>query len=73
MGLTHYSHILLYNQQSQNKKNLFRSLKATKFFQQTELDWVEAGIQVTIYHMYIYLFFISLCTCLSEMTPSVRV
>jgi hypothetical protein len=30
-----------------NKKNLFRSLKATKFFQQTELDWVEAGIQVS--------------------------
>ncbi|CAN0309444.1 unnamed protein product, partial [Phaeothamnion confervicola] len=29
-----------------NKKYLFKSLKATKFFQQTELDWVEAGLQV---------------------------
>ncbi|KAJ1558331.1 Pre-mRNA-processing-splicing factor 8 [Nowakowskiella sp. JEL0078] len=29
-----------------NKKYLFRQLKATKFFQQTELDWVEAGLQV---------------------------
>jgi pre-mRNA-processing factor 8 len=31
---------------SQNKKNLFKALKATKFFQITELDWVEAGLQV---------------------------
>lgn len=29
-----------------NKKFLFRSLKATKFFQSTELDWVEVGLQV---------------------------
>jgi pre-mRNA-processing factor 8 len=29
-----------------NKKYLFRSLKATKFFQTTELDWVEAGLQI---------------------------
>ena len=29
-----------------NKKYLFRSLKATKFFQSTEVDWVEAGLQV---------------------------
>ncbi|KAJ3162383.1 Pre-mRNA-processing-splicing factor 8 [Geranomyces michiganensis] len=29
-----------------NKKYLFRQLKATKFFQATELDWVEAGLQV---------------------------
>ncbi|KAJ1979992.1 hypothetical protein H4R33_005585 [Dimargaris cristalligena] len=29
-----------------NKKYLFRQLKATKFFQSTELDWVEAGLQV---------------------------
>ncbi|KAI8848655.1 pre-mRNA processing factor 8 [Chytridium lagenaria] len=29
-----------------SKKYLFRQLKATKFFQQTELDWVEAGLQV---------------------------
>jgi hypothetical protein len=28
------------------KKNLFRQLKATKFFQITRLDWVEAGLQV---------------------------
>jgi pre-mRNA-processing factor 8 len=25
---------------------LFKALKATKFFQVTELDWVEAGLQV---------------------------
>jgi pre-mRNA-processing factor 8 len=29
-----------------NRKSLFRTLKATKFFQSTELDWVEAGLQV---------------------------
>jgi hypothetical protein len=29
-----------------NKKSLLRALKATKFFQVTELDWVEAGLQV---------------------------
>jgi pre-mRNA-processing factor 8 len=29
-----------------NKKHLFRSLKATKFFQSTEMDWVEVGLQV---------------------------
>lgn len=29
-----------------NKKYLFRALKATKFFQSTEIDWVEAGLQV---------------------------
>eukprot|EP00746_Dinoflagellata_sp_MGD_P153981 gnl/MRDRNA2_/MRDRNA2_84578_c0_seq1.p1 gnl/MRDRNA2_/MRDRNA2_84578_c0~~gnl/MRDRNA2_/MRDRNA2_84578_c0_seq1.p1 ORF type:complete len:2332 (+),score=9.13 gnl/MRDRNA2_/MRDRNA2_84578_c0_seq1:810-6998(+) len=28
------------------KKNLYRALKATKFFHSTELDWVEAGLQV---------------------------
>ncbi|CAL8460792.1 g323 [Coccomyxa elongata] len=28
------------------KKSLFKALKATKFFQSTELDWVEAGLQV---------------------------
>merc|ERR1711865_475791 len=28
------------------KQNLFRALKATKFFQSTEIDWVEAGLQV---------------------------
>jgi len=29
-----------------NKKYLFRAFKQTKFFQTTELDWVEAGLQV---------------------------
>ncbi|KAJ0402534.1 hypothetical protein P43SY_000797 [Pythium insidiosum] len=29
-----------------NKKYLFKALKSTKFFQSTELDWVEAGLQV---------------------------
>ncbi|KAJ9092119.1 Pre-mRNA-processing-splicing factor 8 [Naganishia friedmannii] len=28
------------------KRNLFKSLKNTKFFQTTTLDWVEAGLQV---------------------------
>ena len=31
---------------AQNKQNLLRTLKATKFFQQTSIDWVEAGLQV---------------------------
>ena len=31
---------------SLNKKYLFRSLKQTKFFQTTQLDWVEVGLQV---------------------------
>lgn len=31
---------------SLNKKYLFRAFKQTKFFQSTELDWVEAGLQV---------------------------
>ncbi|KAL3087990.1 hypothetical protein niasHT_026411 [Heterodera trifolii] len=30
----------------QKKRYLFRSFKATKFFQNTTLDWVEAGLQV---------------------------
>eukprot|EP01041_Mallomonas_annulata_P005280 gene5280-10566_t len=29
-----------------NKKSLFKALKSTKFFQCTELDWVEVGLQV---------------------------
>ena len=33
---------------NQKKKNLFKALKATKFFQVTELDWVEAGLQVLV-------------------------
>ena len=33
-------------QKPMKKKDLMKSLKATKFFQQTELDWVEAGLQV---------------------------
>ncbi|CCF46790.1 pre-mRNA-processing-splicing factor 8 [Colletotrichum higginsianum] len=31
---------------SQQSQNLMRNLKQTKFFQQTEIDWVEAGLQV---------------------------
>jgi pre-mRNA-processing factor 8 len=29
-----------------NKRKLFKSLKSTKFFQCTELDWVEVGLQI---------------------------
>ena len=32
--------------QAQNRQNLMRTLKGTKFFQQTKIDWVEAGLQV---------------------------
>ncbi|KAJ3360175.1 Pre-mRNA-processing-splicing factor 8 [Kappamyces sp. JEL0680] len=32
---------------TQPKKRLFKQLKATKFFQTTEIDWVEAGLQVS--------------------------
>jgi len=28
----------------QNKRNLFKAFQSTKFFQLTELDWVEAGL-----------------------------
>ena len=37
----------------QKKRYLFRSFKATKFFQSTTLDWVEAGLQVCrqVYNM----------------------
>ncbi|CAG0915719.1 unnamed protein product [Notodromas monacha] len=31
---------------AQKKRYLFRSFKATKFFQSTQLDWVEVGLQV---------------------------
>ncbi|KAI9750840.1 MAG: Pre-mRNA-processing-splicing factor 8 [Chaenotheca gracillima] len=31
---------------AQNKQDLMKTLKATKFFQQTTIDWVEAGLQV---------------------------
>ncbi|RKP19772.1 PROCN-domain-containing protein, partial [Rozella allomycis CSF55] len=31
---------------AQSRKYLFRQLKATKFFQSTHIDWVEAGLQV---------------------------
>ncbi|EXJ87138.1 hypothetical protein A1O3_04096 [Capronia epimyces CBS 606.96] len=31
---------------AQNKQDLLRTLKSTKFFQQTTIDWVEAGLQV---------------------------
>jgi len=33
-------------EKAMSKKNLFRQLKATKFFQTTKLDWIEAGLQV---------------------------
>lgn len=36
LTLTPYSH----------PRYLFRSFKATKFFQSTKLDWVEVGLQV---------------------------
>lgn len=29
-----------------NKKDLFRTLRGTKFFQASQIDWVEAGLQV---------------------------
>ncbi|PSN65280.1 PROCN-domain-containing protein [Corynespora cassiicola Philippines] len=31
---------------AQNRQDLMRTLKSTKFFQQTTIDWVEAGLQV---------------------------
>ncbi|KAJ5287727.1 hypothetical protein N7478_003413 [Penicillium angulare] len=31
---------------AQSKHNLLKTLKTTKFFQQTTIDWVEAGLQV---------------------------
>lgn len=31
---------------AQNKQDLMKSLKSTKFFQQTTIDWLEAGLQV---------------------------
>ncbi|KAG9246501.1 putative pre-mRNA splicing factor [Calycina marina] len=31
---------------AQSKQNLMKTLKQTKFFQQTTIDWVEAGLQV---------------------------
>jgi len=34
------------SEKAMTKKNLFRQLKVTKFFQTTKLDWVEAGLQV---------------------------
>ncbi|KMP04724.1 mRNA splicing protein PRP8 [Coccidioides immitis RMSCC 2394] len=34
---------------AQNKQNLLRALKGTKFFQQTTIDWVEAGLQNLTY------------------------
>ena len=47
------------------KKNLFRQLKATKFFQTTKLDWVEAGLQVCRqgYNMLNLLIHRKVCSC----------
>ena len=33
-------------QKPMKKKDLMKSLKATKFFQQTELDWVEDSREI---------------------------
>lgn len=33
-------------QQHRKKRNLFNTLRSTKFFQTTEMDWVEVGLQV---------------------------
>lgn len=33
---------------NQKRKSLFKALRGTKFFQQTRLDWVEVGLQVTL-------------------------
>ena len=33
---------------AQTRKSLFRTLRRTKFFQSTEIDWVEAGLQVRL-------------------------
>ena len=30
----------------QSKKSLFKAFESTKFFQSTEIDWVEAGLQI---------------------------
>jgi pre-mRNA-processing factor 8 len=38
------------------KKNLMKALRATKFFQSTELDWVEVGLQVITKCFYVLLF-----------------
>jgi hypothetical protein len=40
---------------SKKKRNLFTALKHTKFFQVTELDWVEAGLQVCFIFFYFLL------------------
>jgi pre-mRNA-processing factor 8 len=34
------------NPKTTGKRNLFKAFEKTKFFQSTELDWVEAGLQV---------------------------
>merc|ERR1711991_705395 len=33
-------------QHARKKRDLFNTLKSTKFFQTTEMDWVEVGLQV---------------------------
>jgi pre-mRNA-processing factor 8 len=46
--LKNYVLNLLHRRHPKNtkRKYLLKALKATKFFQATELDWVEAGLQV---------------------------
>jgi pre-mRNA-processing factor 8 len=52
-------------EKAMTKKNLFRQLKATKFFQMTRLDWVEAGLQVCRqgYNMLNLLIHRKVCPC----------
>jgi pre-mRNA-processing factor 8 len=33
---------------NQKRRSLFKELKGIKFFQQTQLDWVEVGLQVSV-------------------------
>lgn len=49
------------------KKSLFKALKATKFFQSTELDWVEAGLQVYFFMpLAVYLLLTSLAAVMCK-------
>jgi pre-mRNA-processing factor 8 len=52
-------------EKAMTKKNLFRQLKSTKFFQMTRLDWVEAGLQVCRqgYNMLNLLIHRKVCPC----------
>ncbi|KAK4522662.1 hypothetical protein GAYE_PCTG14G0552 [Galdieria yellowstonensis] len=41
-----YNELHRHPPKSRARKSLFKALKMTKFFQTTEIDWVEAGLQV---------------------------